>query len=358
MHRHIVSTLVAATTLALVGLGLGASPAFADDGNVIPDPALQACLNDELGQTADAAITQGELAQLDHVDCESMGIKSIAGLQYATGLATGQSGLVWLGGNQISDLAPLSGLTGIMWLRLNNNQITDIGALANLTKVSNLALNNNQISSIAALSHMPELQELGLSGNQISDLAPLTGLSDFLDVNVANNHVTDLTPVSSTGWLGNTVHLHATDQTLTASATVGQTLDLPALEARADMMPVAWTVANGGATLSDGTVTLAAAGTATLAWMDPTGQFTGTLTITVAAPQAPVTKQPAQTKPVAQVQPAPSSSSPPSAPGASADTGGTIASTGSAAGLALALVSLGGVVLVAIRVGLRGLGVA
>jgi len=363
MHRRIVSMFVAATTLALIGLGLGAPNAFADDSNVIPDPALQACLNGELSQAADAPITPAELAQLDRVDCESMGIKSIDGLQHMTGLTTGQGGIVWLGGNQISDLTPLAGLVGIYWLRLNDNQISDISALANLTKVSNLALNRNQISDIAALGHMSELQTLGLSGNQISDLSPLTGLSNFLTVYVAGNHITDLSPVSPTGWNGNTVRLPAADQTLTASATVGQTLELPVLNARADMMPATWTVVSGAATLIGDAVTVTAAGTATVAWTDPTGMFTGTLTITATAPAA-TTQPPATTEPPATVQPTtqtsfsqtPSAAAAPAGP--SANTGGTVTSANLATGLAFGLAGLSVVILAAIRAGRRDAGLA
>ena len=85
---------------------------------------------------------------------------------------------------------PLSNLTNLTLLFLDNNSISDISPLATLTNLTDLTLHNNSISDVAALSRMTNLTNLTLFNNSISDISPLvanTGLGSGDVVDVRNN---------------------------------------------------------------------------------------------------------------------------------------------------------------------------
>ena len=82
-----------------------------------------------------------------------------------------------LGGNQISDISPLAGLTKLRSLDLQGNQISDINPLAGLTELKwRLRLENNQISDVSPLTELINLEALYLQGNPIKDREPLLAL--------------------------------------------------------------------------------------------------------------------------------------------------------------------------------------
>lgn len=81
---------------------------------------------------------------------------------------------------QISDIAPLTGLTQLKYLGLGRNQIRDITPLADLTQLEHLYLNDNQIDNVSPLSGLTNLRILGLRNNQIRDITPLKDLSATL----------------------------------------------------------------------------------------------------------------------------------------------------------------------------------
>ena len=60
-----------------------------------------------------------------------------------------KDGTLYLGGNKIVDLSPLSGMTNLTWLYLGGNQISDLNPLAGLTNLTTLDLAGNQISDAA-----------------------------------------------------------------------------------------------------------------------------------------------------------------------------------------------------------------
>ena len=65
-----------------------------------------------------------------------------------------------LGGNQISDLRPLTGLTQLEVLRLGRNQIKDVSPLAGLVNLRELILNGNPISDISPLAGLENLEDI------------------------------------------------------------------------------------------------------------------------------------------------------------------------------------------------------
>jgi len=78
-----------------------------------------------------------------------------------------------LGGNKISDLSPLAGLTNLMRLWLHDNIINGVAPLAGLKSLQTLNLNGNNIADISPLAGLANLRELELSDNNISDVSTL-----------------------------------------------------------------------------------------------------------------------------------------------------------------------------------------
>jgi len=126
---------------------------------------------------------------------------------------------------RINDLSPLSGLTNLTTLYLNEHQISDLRPLTTLSSLRYLNLNNNNISDLSPLSSMTSLEILYLNENRITDLRPLASLT-LRYLNVARQTIS----------LG--------------SITVGEVI--PFVVYNVDGMRVPITVTNG--TVGDGTI--------------------------------------------------------------------------------------------------------
>ncbi len=114
-------------TLGLIYLGLSAGGAQTDPAPEevvrVPDAALRAVLEDSLGLAKGAPISAVALARLTVLEAPDAGIVALTGLEWATGLTRldlgpGPGKWPWENSNAISDLAPLSGLTGLTYLSL------------------------------------------------------------------------------------------------------------------------------------------------------------------------------------------------------------------------------------------------
>ena len=68
----------------------------------------------------------------------------------------------------IRDLTPLSGMTELRTLNLNNTQVSDLTPLCGMTQLQYLSLNNTQVSDLTPLCGMTELRTLNLNNTQIS----------------------------------------------------------------------------------------------------------------------------------------------------------------------------------------------
>ncbi len=103
---------------------------------------------------------------------------------------------LYLPQQQISDLAPLSGLTALTQLHLSGNQIHDISPLSGLTGLERLNLSGNQVADLSPLSAMSGLTYLHLGENSLQDLAPLAGLTRLTFLNLRDNSgVRELAPL-------------------------------------------------------------------------------------------------------------------------------------------------------------------
>ena len=102
---------------------------------------------------------------------------------------------LFLGGNQIRDIAPLTKLTRLGHLFLESNQISDITPLAGLTNLQVLDLIDNQISDITPLTELTYLRTLQLSHNQISDVSSLSGLVNLEVLGLIGNPIKNRKPL-------------------------------------------------------------------------------------------------------------------------------------------------------------------
>ena len=137
-------------------------------------------------------------------------IANLTGLEHASQLTK-----LYLGGNEITDIALLARLTQLTTLELGNseisrpiidigelndpgaNQISDISPLARLTQLTTLDLGGNQISDISPLARLTQLTTLDLGGNQISDISPLAQLSQLTTLDLEGNQILDIASLAS-----------------------------------------------------------------------------------------------------------------------------------------------------------------
>ena len=103
---------------------------------------------------------------------------------------------------QAVDIYPLSGLTSLESLRMGCN-VQDLEPLRNLSSLRKLMLDgrtsgsgDDVFDSLEPLSALTKLEDLTLQNDLISDLSPLAGLSNLKTLSLTMPRVTDLSPLS------------------------------------------------------------------------------------------------------------------------------------------------------------------
>ena len=136
---------------------------YSTEGRVhIPNSNLRAAIEEELGKTSGAEITQVDMLELTSLELTRLRV-------------------VRRNRNSVEDLTGLEFAANLTDLSIYDNQISDISALVGLTNLEFLDLTRNQISDISALAGLTNLTELYLKGNQISDFSPIAGLIPNLE---------------------------------------------------------------------------------------------------------------------------------------------------------------------------------
>ena len=162
-------------------------------GGVIPDRHLAGAVRTTLGLTNIEPITRQKLRGLKILNlAHNTQVSSLTGLEHAVHLEALIFNRSKIGG----DISPLTNLTRLYYLSLNESQISDISALANLTQLTTLDLGLNQISDISPLANLTRLTRLGLSDNEISDVSPLTRLVNLETLSLAGNPIEDASPLA------------------------------------------------------------------------------------------------------------------------------------------------------------------
>ncbi|MEI9809357.1 MAG: leucine-rich repeat domain-containing protein [Bacteroidota bacterium] len=80
--------------------------------------------------------------------------------------------LLYLSGNQISNISSLQSLLDLETLYLSSNpSLSDITPLQNLTNLKTIFLQDCQVSDITSLQNLTALTWLSLSRNQVTNIA-------------------------------------------------------------------------------------------------------------------------------------------------------------------------------------------
>jgi hypothetical protein len=98
--------------------------------------------------------------------------------------------------SQISDLSPLSKLSGLQRLDLSGAQVVDVSALSSLSSLQQLGLSWTQVQYVAALSGLSNLRRLDLRGTQVADLSALSDLSSLQELYLTGTQVVDVLVLS------------------------------------------------------------------------------------------------------------------------------------------------------------------
>lgn len=189
------------TAVLLAG---GASSAVAADQSVVADEALRACINADLKRPKSTAITSEDMAGIEVLHCQYMGVASLTGLEYATGLAE-----LWVDGPKLRDLTPLANLSSLEVLRIDSAQLSDLTPLSGLTALRHLAVadgpdvivanfrdKRGPLTDLSPLGALTNLVTLELYGMQASDISALTSLKNLRELIIENAPVGDVTPLS------------------------------------------------------------------------------------------------------------------------------------------------------------------
>ena len=219
---------------------LVASPAAAV---AINDGGLRNALEQSLGATAGADVTQLDLAILGALSASGVGISDLSGLEHAVNLTrlelqnntiSDVSALgslqslerLYLGGNEISDVSALGSLESLWLLDLSHNAITDVSALGSLESLVALWLFDNAITDVSALGSLESLVVLLLSRNAISDVSALGSLESLKVLWLDDNAVTD---VSALGSLESLTWLHLDNNMISDVSALGSLESLKVL---------------------------------------------------------------------------------------------------------------------------------
>ncbi len=152
----------------------------------ISDANLQTCVT-----TATSAMTNTD--ELTGLDCSSLGITTVAGLQYFEYLEN-----LNLANNSLTnfnDLGrfPLPALYSLTSLNLSNNSLVSGSPLEYLDLIESLDLSGNSIFTTTGIIGVVELEDLNLSGNSLPDTANFRFLTalETLDLS-SNSTLTDI----------------------------------------------------------------------------------------------------------------------------------------------------------------------
>ncbi|MGD7732219.1 FG-GAP-like repeat-containing protein [Propionibacteriaceae bacterium G57] len=199
-----IAAAAAASALLLTGTGI----AQAEEGALVTDAALAACINTAIDPTraADAAISTADLDKLTALTCSGKGVADLAGLEHATNLTS-----INASNNVLTDFDELAGLSKLKTVSLDDNYIAALPAdMSAMTSLSMLQLQhktagapNKGITSLAPLGDVTTLGLINVGFNQVADLSPLTASKDTLTaIYAASNPLTSFAPVAELTKLG------------------------------------------------------------------------------------------------------------------------------------------------------------
>ena len=160
------------------------------EGITIPDPNLASALQEAIGLSQGAAITQIDMLTLTEFVVPERQITDLIGLEHAVRLRR-----LVLQPNQIHDITPISKMKELTQLSIGNNNISNIQPVSELAYLSDLMIEENNIVDITPIASLRELTYLVIFDNPVSDITPISSLTNLQDLQLYNVRVSDISPV-------------------------------------------------------------------------------------------------------------------------------------------------------------------
>lgn len=132
---------------------------------VFPDDDLANAIANNLNVSVDTIVTQQILADISTFSMQSHEVSNLEGLEYLTGA----NSIDLYGGENITDLSPLSGLNNLTNLDIAFNNVTDLSPIANLNNLYSFSATGNSINDISPLANMTTLRYLSLNSQTITN---------------------------------------------------------------------------------------------------------------------------------------------------------------------------------------------
>ena len=187
------------------------------------------------------------MTQLEALDVSALNIEisELNGLSALTNLRT-----LTINDIEFEDIDFLSHLTMLEGLRLfNNGYITDLTPLSNLTGLTQLEVANNRVGDIAVVGMLSNLEMLSLSGNDIEDVTPIGNLSHLEYVDLSGNRIMDVSALSGL----NVFDLNVSGQDVLFLG-VGMNVDIPVVVYDLNGQALPLTIVSGTGTYENGVV--------------------------------------------------------------------------------------------------------
>ncbi|MEA4869075.1 MAG: leucine-rich repeat domain-containing protein [Christensenella sp.] len=131
-------------------------------------------------QDPDAPIDISPLAEMTKLTSLQLGGLVIDDLSVVANMPNLES-LTLFGGNRLTDLSPVAGLSKLTALTLRGNQISDISPLEGLTNLAYLDLQDNRIADVSPIAGLTNLTRLFIDGNPISNVSALAEVRSDLE---------------------------------------------------------------------------------------------------------------------------------------------------------------------------------
>ena len=212
----------------------------------IPDEKLAESLRHVLKLSPIDPISKKQLSELTKYRLPGQrGIKSLKGLEYATGLKIlnissnykikdisplsklTKLEVLYISGSSVSNIKPLEKLTQLTELNIFRNRIKNINPLAKLTKLKRLSIGRNPISDLTPLKNLKNLKSLWLVEiEDLRDITPIAGLTQLTEFTLANIHIDDLAPLAE---LKNLTDLRLNDNYITDISALSELTNLTEL---------------------------------------------------------------------------------------------------------------------------------
>lgn len=150
------------------------------------DPLLEQILRNALGKDTDETIVSADVQQITVLNLRDYQLYSLDGLEYFVNLKE-----LYISGNNLRSLQPISGLTNLEILDAGANRIADISSLSTLQRLRELSISNNLITDLSPLSGLTALETLELDHCPIESYDGLSQLTGLKELNISGNEIPD-----------------------------------------------------------------------------------------------------------------------------------------------------------------------